>query len=186
MYGALKREGEVTVLDASRDSGLAVVLRLPVLYGSAVKSGESSVNALVDMLVKVKVKVKAAKEGEDRSKVIKVDDWSQRYPTNTRDVARVCHDVAVRYYSTYLNEADRVRELPRILQFTSEDRLTKYGMCEKLAQVLGLSLDGLVVRDEQGGNPGAPVQRPYDTHLSTKLLRDLGINVETVDFGDWW
>lgn len=30
------------------------------------------------------------------------------------------------------------------------------------------------------------VQRPYDCHLSTKALNDIGISVHTVPFRDWW
>lgn len=30
------------------------------------------------------------------------------------------------------------------------------------------------------------VVRPYDCHLSTKALKDIGIPVHTVSFKDWW
>jgi hypothetical protein len=30
------------------------------------------------------------------------------------------------------------------------------------------------------------VQRPYNTQLSTQALKDLGIDVSTVQFRDWW
>jgi hypothetical protein len=38
----------------------------------------------------------------------------------------------------------------------------------------------------QGNDPNASVQRPYDCHLSTKALRDLGIEVWANDFRGWW
>lgn len=171
LYGALKREGEVAVLEESRDSQMAIVLRLPVLYGSANKHSESSVNALVDVIWKA----------QDENAGIKMDDWALRYPTNTEDAARVCRDIVIKY----VKEMPKVKQLPKILQFTSEDRMTKYQMCEKLAQVLGLSLKGMV-RDQKGNDPNSPAQRPYDAHLSTKALRDLGINVQTMDFISWW
>jgi len=170
-YGEMKRDGEIATLEETRDSGLGVVLRVPVLYGPAKSNDESAVNVLVDAVWKA----------QDPNAGIKMDDWAQRYPTHTEDVARVCLHVAAKY----LREKDRIRSLPKILQFTSEDRMTKYEMCEKFAQILGLSLPGMI-RNKQGNDPNAAVQRPYDTHLSTKELRDLGIDVRTVNFEAWW
>lgn len=172
MYGALKRDGELAVLEATRDTGLGVVLRLPILYGSATKHSESAVNTLVDVIWKV----------QDEKAGIKMDDWAQRYPTNTEDVARVCRDIVIKY----LKERSKIKELPKILQFTSENRMTKYEMCEKMAQVLGLSLAGMVRNKEPSDANATGAKRPYDTHLSTKVLQDLGISVKTMDFVSWW
>lgn len=171
LYGELKRDGEVAVLEATRDSGLGVVLRVPVLYGSAKENSESAVNTLVDAVMKA----------QDENAGIKMDDWALRYPTNTEDVARVCRDIVIKY----LKEKKRLKEMPKILQFSSEDRMTKYEICEKLAQVLSVPLPGMI-RNKQGNDPNAGVQRPYDTHLSTKVLKDLGIDVRTMDFVAWW
>lgn len=30
------------------------------------------------------------------------------------------------------------------------------------------------------------VQRPYDCHLSTKELKEIGVDVSAVKFRDWW
>ncbi|KAL2000437.1 hypothetical protein VTN02DRAFT_3070 [Thermoascus thermophilus] len=170
-YGELKRDGEVVTLDETRDNGLGVVLRVPVLYGSAQRNDESAVNVLLDAVWKA----------QDPSAGVQMDDWAQRYPTNTEDVARVCLHVAVKY----LRERGHLQSLPKILQFTSEDRMTKYEMCERFAAILGLPLPGMI-RNKQGNDPSAPVQRPYDTHLSTSELKHLGIDVRTVDFEAWW
>lgn len=86
--------------------------------------------------------------------------------------------------SKYLSIQDKA-SLPRILQFSSEDRFTKYEICELFAEIMGLSLEGMEA-NKQGNDPNASVQRPYDCHLSTKALRDLGINVATMDFKGWW
>ncbi|KAJ5908651.1 dTDP-4-dehydrorhamnose reductase [Penicillium taxi] len=170
LYGELKRDGETAVLEATQDTGLGVVLRVPVLYGSAKENSESAVNCLVDAVMKA----------QDENAAVSMDDWAQRYPTSTEDVARVCRDIVIKY----IKEKDRVKELPRILQFTSEDRMTKYEICETLAKVLGVPLPGMV-RNRKGNDPGG-VQRPYDTHMSTKVLKDLGIDVHTMDFAAWW
>ncbi|KAJ5775075.1 uncharacterized protein N7511_000086 [Penicillium nucicola] len=169
IYGQFKLDGEKAVLEEIGDSGLGVVLRVPVLYGSAKENSESAVNTLVD----------AVKKATDENAAVKMDDWSQRYPTNTEDVARVCRDIVIKY----LKEKEKRKDLPRILQFTSEDRMTKYEICQKIAQVLGVATPGMI---KQGNDPNAAVQRPYDTHMSTKALSDIGIDVRTMDFIAWW
>lgn len=147
---------------------------MPVLYGTAKDNSESAVNTLIDTIEKA----------QDEKAGIKMDDWAQRYPTNTEDVARVCRDIVIKYLKT-VKEKRTTKHLPKILQFSSEDRMTKYEICEKLAEVLGLSLVGMV-RNKEGNDPNASVQRPYDTHLSTKELKDMGVDVRTVNFVTWW
>jgi dTDP-4-dehydrorhamnose reductase len=171
LYGELKRDGEQAVLEATKKSGMGIVLRVPVLYGTANENSESAVNTLVDSVWKA----------QDENAGIKMDDWAQRYPTNTEDVARVLRDIVIKY----LKERGQIMKLPKILQFSSEDKMTKYEMCEKFAEILGVSLKGMI-RNKEGNDPNASVQRPYDTHLSTKVLKDLGIDVQTVDFVNWW
>jgi dTDP-4-dehydrorhamnose reductase len=89
-------------------------------------------------------------------------------------------DVAAKY----LDSDDRA-SLPRILQFSSEDRMTKYEITEKFSEIMGLPMSGIEA-NTQGNDPNAAVQRPYDTHLSTKALRDIGIDVSTMNFVSWW
>ena len=84
----------------------------------------------------------------------------------------------------YLETEDK-SSLPQILQFSSEDKFTKYEMCQLFAEIMGLPLDGMIANTE-GNDPNASVQRPYDCHLSSKALKDLGINVATMDFTGWW
>ena len=172
LYGQTKLDGESEVLEVYRDSTLGVILRVPVLYGSAEDPKESAVNVLLNTVTK--------SQGQDAG--VKMDDWALRYPTNTEDVGRVCEEVARAY--TEDNPSARAR-LPRILQFSSEDRFTKYEMCELFAEIMGLPMKGIVANKE-GNDPSATVQRPYDTHLSTKALRDIGIEVWTQDFKAWW
>ncbi|KAF3298422.1 hypothetical protein TWF132_000242 [Orbilia oligospora] len=162
-YGETKRDGEIAVIKAS---DRAVVLRVPLLFGSGDNS-ESAVNILIDTIWN-----KSGKEKVD------MDHWAIRYPTNTEDVARVLKDIAEKYTS------EDPTKLPRILQFSSEDRCTKYEICERLAQALGLPMPHIVANSTVDPNPS--VKRPYDCHLSTKALKDLGINVTTMDFEAWW
>lgn len=165
-YGQTKRDGEEVVLKYPA----TVVLRVPVLYGPtepADNNQESAVNVLMDSLYK------------SQKEPVKMDDWAIRYPTNVQDVARVCVDIAKHYTKSQ-------GELPRILQFSSEDRMTKYEICQAFAEIMGLPVDG-IVPDKDGGKPGPDgTLRPYDCHLDTGELKSLGIDVATVDFVAWW
>ncbi|KAH7342287.1 putative methionine adenosyltransferase 2 subunit beta [Rhexocercosporidium sp. MPI-PUGE-AT-0058] len=173
LYGETKWEGEKAVLAEyakAGKEGWGVVLRVPVLYGEANTPAESAVNVLMDAVWKA----------QEKGASVKMDHWAIRYPTNTEDVGRVLKDVATKYLST-----DDKTTLPKILQFSSEDKMTKYEICEIFAEIMGLPLDGMVANTE-GNDPNASVQRPYDCHLSTKALKDIGIPVATQDFKGWW
>lgn len=173
-YGQTKLDGEKAVLEATKHTGLGVSLRVPVLYGSVEegKNNESAVNVLMDVLWKA----------QEANASIKMDDWAQRYPTNTEDVGRVCNDIADLYLQTPPAERSN---LPNLLQLSSEDRMTKYQICEIFAEIMGLPMSGMTANKE-GNDPKAAVQRPFDTHLSTQSLKDLGIDVSTMDFKAWW
>ncbi|KAL8722816.1 MAG: hypothetical protein Q9225_000765 [Loekoesia sp. 1 TL-2023] len=169
LYGQTKLAGEKAVLEECENTGMAVVLRVPVLYGHAETPAESAVNVLVDAVWKA----------QEKDAHVSMDDWSLRYPTNTEDVARVLVDIASKYLV-----ADEARvAMPKILQFSSEQRYTKFQMCQLFAEILGLPLDRM---GATGEDKKATVPRPYDTHLSTKMLKELGVDVRTQDFGDWW
>ncbi len=169
-YGESKLDGERAVLAETTTSGLGVVLRVPVLYGEATEPKESAVNILLDSVWKA----------QEKGANISMDDWALRYPTNTEDVARVVKDIAAKY----LDATDK-SNLPKILQFSSEDKFTKYEICQLFAEIMGLPLDGMEA-NKQGNSLNAGVQRPYDCHLSTRALKELGIDVGTQNFKDWW
>ena len=68
-------------------------------------------------------------------------------------------------------------------------------MCGVFGEIMGLSTAGLVPDQPSSETTTtattattatATVQRPYDTHLSTRELQDLGISVATQDFVAWW
>ncbi|KPM36374.1 hypothetical protein AK830_g10191 [Neonectria ditissima] len=174
LYGQTKLDGEAAVLDSyakASKEGLGVVLRVPVLYGHAETPAESAVNVLMDAVWKA----------QTQGATVKMDHWAIRYPTNTEDIARICHDISEKY----LSAGSDTKTLPRILQFTSEDKMTKYEICQEFGDIMGLSTSGIEANTE-GNDPNASVQRPYDCHLSTQALKDLGIDVSTSDFRGWW
>ncbi|RDW88205.1 hypothetical protein BP6252_00237 [Coleophoma cylindrospora] len=171
LYGETKWDGEKAVLaeyERAGKPGMGVVLRVPVLYGEADSPKESAVNVLMDSLWKA----------QEKGAQVKMDHWALRYPTNTEDVGRVY--IAAKYLST-----EDKSSLPKILQFSSEDKYTKYEICEVFSEIMGLPLDGMIANTE-GNDPNASVQRPYDCHLSSQALKDIGIDVQTMDFKAWW
>ncbi|KAI1491204.1 hypothetical protein F5X96DRAFT_487481 [Biscogniauxia mediterranea] len=173
LYGQTKLDGERAALEEFKKAGkqgLGVVLRVPVLYGDAEMPSESAVNTLMDSVWKA----------QEPGAKIQMDHWALRYPTNTEDVGRVCHDISVKY----LGSSDRTL-LPQTLQFSSEDKFTKYEICKLFGEIMGLSIAAIEPNTE-GNDPNAAVQRPYDCHLSTQALKDLGIDVSTQDFTGWW
>ncbi|KAK2625379.1 hypothetical protein QTJ16_004691 [Diplocarpon rosae] len=173
LYGETKLAGEEAVLaeyEKAGKIGWGLVFRVPVLYGDAQVPTESAINVLMD----------AVQKAQDKDAGVKMDHWAIRYPTNTEDVGRVIQDVATKYLSS-----DNKCSLPTILQFSSEDKMTKYEICEIFAEIMGFPLDGMAANTE-GNDPNASVKRPYDCHLSTKALKDLGIDISTQDFKAWW
>jgi dTDP-4-dehydrorhamnose reductase len=182
LYGQLKLDGEWEVLRAFKSaaeegkSGKGVVLRVPVLYGHVENknNGESAVNTLVDAIYK------AQKEP------VKMDHWAKRFPTNTEDVARVLVSISEIYTGLSPSKLPRGHSLPEVLQFSSEDCYTKYEICKLLAEeILALSLEKMEP-DTKGNEGNIGTLRPYDCHLSTQELKDLGVDVNTQDFLGWW
>ncbi|KAF1928281.1 NAD(P)-binding protein [Didymella exigua CBS 183.55] len=177
VYGRTKLEGERAVLDVAASApaaNAAVVLRVPVLYGSCDEPRESAVNVLMSQLW-------AAQKLDAPAPAVAVDDWALRFPTNTDDVGRVCRDIA----DLYRSPDNAATDLPPILHFSSEDRMTKWQMVQTFADITGLPLDKLAP-SRPDDEPGQDTTRPYDCHLDTSALRELGVNVSTVGFRDWW
>lgn len=182
VYGQTKLDGEKAVLEVSKP-GQAVVLRVPVLYGETRpkdNNKESAINVLMDALQK------SQKESE---KVV-MDGYAIRYPTNTADIGRVCVDIS-KLYTSVMNSSEasqrKAEDMPRILQFSSEDKMTKYEVVQKFGEIMGLPVDNVVRDQESGKKPAADgTLRPYDCHLDTSELKKLGIDVSTMDFVAWW
>ncbi|KAF2685292.1 NAD(P)-binding protein [Lentithecium fluviatile CBS 122367] len=176
-YGQTKLDGEKAVLEVSSKADAknkVVVLRVPILYGKCDEPKESAINVLMSQLW-------SSQSLSPSDVKIKVDDYALRFPTNTSDVARVCRDLS----KLYLDPQKAGRELPSTLHFSSEDQMTKWQIVHIFAEIMGLPLENMKpFRPEDEPTDG--VIRPYDCHLDSSALRDLGINVSTVDFRFWW
>jgi S-adenosylmethionine synthetase len=187
VYGQTKLDGEQAVLEATTGSKngrgvLGVVLRVPVLYGqvAADDNSKSAVHAIVDAVRKAE----KLKEGEAK---VKVDDYGIRYPTATEDVGRICVDIAKLYGEQAKNEPGK-EDLPRVLQFSSSDKYTKYDMAKVFADILGLPIDKIEAWDPTKDEEEArsTTVRPYNTQLDTTALKDLGISTSSLNFVAWW
>jgi len=99
-------------------------------------------------------------------------------------------DIAKLYTSVTSSESPsekKPQDLPRILQFSSEDRMTKYEIVEKFGEIMDLPIDNIERDQESGKKPAKDgTLRPYDCHLDTSELQTLGVDVSTVDFVAWW
>jgi S-adenosylmethionine synthetase len=177
MYGQTKLDGEKAVLEVASKAAAknkVVVLRVPILYGSAHEPSESAVNVLMSQLW-------ASQRIEEMAHRIGVDDYALRFPTNTADVGRVCRDLC----KLYIDPASATRVLPKVLHFSSEDQMTKWDIVKTFSEIMGLPLDGMVpFKPEEEPKDG--VKRPYDCHLDTTDLKSLGIDISTADFRIWW
>lgn len=127
--------------------------------GPAMNQKESAVNVLMSQLW-------AAQKLTPEDAKIQIDDYALRFPTNTEDVGRICRDISDYYRST--ENADRL--LPKILQFSSEDQMTKWQIVQTFAEITGLPLDNLEPFKPQD-EPSDGTIRPYDCHLDTSELK---------------
>jgi len=189
IYGKTKADGEQAVLEETGGTGvghsnkpLGIILRVPLLYGHCEENdpSKSAVHPLIDTIWKAQ----SLKEGDPK---IKVDDYALRYPTSTEDVGRVCVDIA----KLYTKNEDKAQNVQPILHFSSETCYTKYGMVKLFAEdILGLPIDNIEpwdpTRDEDASSGSGGAVRPYDSHLDTQVLKDLGISIATQDFVGWW
>lgn len=172
LYGQLKLEGEQEVLREGGDLG--AIFRVPVLYGRvdpSIGNKESAVNVLLDAVRKA------------TTERVVMDDWAQRYPTNVSDIGKCIVEVARKWLLTIQEQT--AGGFPSRLQFCAEECFTKYEMCQVFADILGVDISKMD-RNKVGNDSGS-VQRPYDTHMSTKALEAvIGGKLQTVKFRDWW
>ncbi|KNE54447.1 dTDP-4-dehydrorhamnose reductase [Allomyces macrogynus ATCC 38327] len=169
-YGQSKRAGEIAVTEVMTAAGpnaKYAIMRVPVLYGEVsptVGNKESAVNILMDV---------ARNASAERPQA--VDDVMPRYPTHVGDVARVLADLTLR--ATVKGEL-----MHGIFHYSAEEQWTKYDMTALFVELLGMTLDHI----ERITTPSTDVTRPKHVKLSTKRLRDMGIDVTARSFRGWW
>lgn len=63
--------------------------------------------------------------------------------------------------------------------------MTKWEIVQVFADIMGLPLENIVPFKPDAA-PQDGTARPYDCHLDTSTLKELNIDVSTVDFRTWW
>jgi len=142
-YGRSKYEGELALWGATNRG---TVLRVPLLYGPVESPDESPVTALIG----------ATEAGGE------IDDWQQRYPTFTPDLARVIRRMVELYRDDEFFSGT--------FHWSGDEVLTKYDMVRLIAGSLGK--DSSRIRPLRRPPGGAP--RPHDTRLDCSALEARG------------
>uniref|UniRef100_A0A7M4EGI0 Methionine adenosyltransferase 2 subunit beta n=1 Tax=Crocodylus porosus TaxID=8502 RepID=A0A7M4EGI0_CROPO len=114
LYGKTKLEGEKAVLENNEG---AAVLRIPILYGEVERLDESAVTIIFD---KVQYSNKSAN----------MDHWQQRFPTNVKDVASVCRQLAEK---RMLDPS-----VKGTFHWSGNEQMTKYEMACAIADAFNL------------------------------------------------
>ena len=152
-YGQSKLDGEQAVQAAGGDYA---ILRVPILYGEVETLDESPVTVLAKNML-------GAKPGER----LAMEDWATRYPTHTADVAAVLVQMVAHKLSH--------PELRGLFHWSGSEPMTKYGMAQAFAPLLGFDPSRLV----PDATPPAGAPRPKNAHLDTSDLERLGIGQRT-------
>jgi len=141
-YGKQKVDGERIAL---REPIMATVLRIPLLYGHVDKLEDSPVTELYAKLQKG---------------LAKADDLQKRYPTYTRDVARVLRAmIDARQQGAYIGG---------IFHWQGSECLTKYKMIHAMSNITGIDVSSVA---PDVVVPSAP--RPADSRLDCSRLEQL-------------
>ncbi|MGN0886515.1 MAG: dTDP-4-dehydrorhamnose reductase family protein [Candidatus Spyradenecus sp.] len=151
-YGRQKAAAEAAIEEASN----VLILRLPILFGPTPDLRNSAVTILAANLLAA------------RGACVKMDDLAIRYPTFTCDIARQLLRLAKPVCAGTLRG---------IAHYSAQEPMTKFQMALTMAPLIGVD-PAQCLPDH---TPPA-VPRPYDCHLSTRRLRQLGLFVEPTPF----
>uniref|UniRef100_A0A8B9TIJ6 Methionine adenosyltransferase 2 subunit beta n=2 Tax=Anas platyrhynchos TaxID=8839 RepID=A0A8B9TIJ6_ANAPL len=152
LYGKTKLEGEKAVLE---NNDGAAVLRIPVLYGEVERLEESAVTVMFD---KVQFSNKSAN----------MDHWQQRFPTNVKDVATVCRQLAEK---RMLDPS-----VKGTFHWSGNEQMTKYEMACAIADAFNLPSSHLRPITDC---PVMGALRPRNAQLDCSKLEMLGIGQRT-------
>ena len=144
-YGKTKEIAENKILDISSDFN---ILRVPVLYGT--RAG-----------LKASALLSGAINALNSDKTFKMDNCITRYPTYTGDVAEAA--------LLLLN-----KKAKGIYHFSGQDKTTKYGVAETIADLLNKSMDNIIKMDVP---PNDDARRPLNSHLSMNKIIELGLEM---------
>uniref|UniRef100_A0A3B4AKV6 Methionine adenosyltransferase 2 subunit beta n=1 Tax=Periophthalmus magnuspinnatus TaxID=409849 RepID=A0A3B4AKV6_9GOBI len=155
LYGRSKMEGE---REAQRHCIDCVVLRVPVLFGEVERLEESAVTVLWGSVL-------------DSAQTCSLDHTQQRFPTEVRDVARVCSNICSRRRQD--------RSVRGVFHFSAQEQMTKYEMAKAIADAFQLPSDHIIPLTEPA--PGLTT-RPQNVRLACSRLELLDLAVEPRPF----
>jgi len=171
VYGESKLAGERAILASHSD---AAIVRVPLLYGPIERVGETSVDGLLDCI--------RAKPNP------RLDNWQERYPTNTEDVAAVLEAMAQGYMSRRAlaeepspkgdespdgpNGLDALRG---VFHWQANERHTKYTMAVIIAEIAGLDTSEFIQVDT--APPAGSAPRPQFERMLCSRLENLLLGV---------
>eukprot|EP00747_Dinoflagellata_sp_TGD_P167670 gnl/TRDRNA2_/TRDRNA2_192462_c0_seq1.p1 gnl/TRDRNA2_/TRDRNA2_192462_c0~~gnl/TRDRNA2_/TRDRNA2_192462_c0_seq1.p1 ORF type:complete len:360 (+),score=52.55 gnl/TRDRNA2_/TRDRNA2_192462_c0_seq1:87-1082(+) len=152
-YGKSKLGGEQAVAAACPQ---AAMLRVPLLYGPIEKVGETSVTALLNAI---------------KASAPKLDNWQERYPTSTEDVARVLESFAAKYVA---DGRSNPKDFRGIFHWQANEMHTKYTMALVIAEIAGIDTSNFI-RVDDAPPPGAAPRPHIESMKCDRLEKLLGI-----------
>nr|XP_054754798.1 methionine adenosyltransferase 2 subunit beta-like isoform X2 [Lytechinus pictus] len=136
----------------------AVILRLPLLYGSIERLNESAATYLLHQI-------------QDTSKVLELCDYQQRRPTHVRDVASVVIQLAQRHC--------KGEGVSGILHWNTSEQLTRYQMALIITDIFKLPMDHLIPNPNP---PSTGTPRPQNATMDISIINALGVKVIDTPF----
>mmetsp|Transcript_24190 Transcript_24190/g.43789 ORF Transcript_24190/g.43789 Transcript_24190/m.43789 type:complete len:343 (+) Transcript_24190:94-1122(+) len=148
VYGESKLAGERAVAEVHPG---AAILRVPLLYGPIEKLEETSVTGLLDTVV---------------AGYAKLDNWQERFPTNTEDLALV-----IEAFCTIQCRTPGHGSFGGIFHWQANERHTKYSMGMAIAEITGLDTTHITPVDSAPAPGSAP--RPQFERMLCKRLESI-------------
>jgi len=145
VYGASKLEGEKAFIEHHPD---AAIVRVPLLYGPIESLEEATVSELLKKI--------------QQSPDAKCDNYQQRYPTSTTDLAKVFEELA----SIHLARGkDEPQCCSGVFHWQAGQMLTKYTMSVALAEIFGIDHSQFKCVDKKA----YPAQMQYEGMNSGRM-----------------
>ncbi|XP_029636534.1 methionine adenosyltransferase 2 subunit beta [Octopus sinensis] len=154
-YGLSKLQGEKAVQNISSDFA---ILRVPILYGQVEFLEESAVTILLKSILNSGVTSHSS-------------HYERRYPTHCDDLASLIMLISEK-------KCFQQEKISGVFHWSGNDNMTKYDMMTAMADIFSLDMSHIVADDKS--NPST--KRPYNAHLSSERLENLGINVDKTPF----
>lgn len=153
VYGDSKLAGEIEIIDSNPN---AAIVRVPLLYGPVESLDETSVTVLLSTV---------------KGDAPKLDNWQERFPTSTEDLALVLEAFAAALQQRGQSNPSAFRG---IFHWQANARHTKYTMGKAIAEIAGLDSSKLISVDTPPA-PGSAPRPQFERMLCSRIEKVLGI-----------